>query len=126
MRKPHIMTGGRYPVLRSVAILSLLCAALAMCIAVISAGWVITQLGDRSFGQRAALAFTVLGGGFLVAIAILMVAEVVELFIDMATSLRMIANRQSLAAGDPKAAGDGSADHMLDEGSAELALIRGH
>jgi hypothetical protein len=124
MRKPHIMTGGRYPVLRSVAILSLLCAALAAVGAVISAGWIITQLGDRSIWQRAVLSFTVLGGGFLVVIAILVVAEALELVIDMATSLRMLANRQ-MPAGEAKPAGDGSAN-VLDEDSAELALIRGH
>ncbi len=127
MHKPHIMTGGRYPVLRSVAILSLVCAALAAMVAVIAAGWILTQLGDRPFSQRASLAFTVLGGGVLAVIAILVVAEVVELFIDMAASLRMLANRREPARSEAaERAGDGSNANLLDEDSAELSLIRGH
>ena len=126
MFKPHIMTGGRYPVLRSVAILSLVCAAFAALGAIIAAGWILTQLGDRSLGQRAALAFTVLGGGVLSVIAILVVTEVVELFIDMAASLRLLAHRQTPApATGAKADDNGSHVDMLDEDSAELSLIRG-
>ncbi len=125
MQKPHIMTGGRYPVLRSVAILSMLCAALAAAGTFVAAGWILTELGDRSFVQRAALAFTVLGGGVLVVIAILVIAEVVELFIDMATSLRVMANRQLPGMPDAKC-GANPGPALLDEDSAELSLIRGH
>ncbi len=125
MRKPHIMTGGRYPVLRSVAILSLLCAALAALGAVVAAGWVSTQLGDRSMGQRMLLALPILGGGVLAVIGILVFAEVLELFIDMATSLRMLAQRQARPrAADPLAPPE-TALSGIDEVSAELAILRG-
>jgi len=116
MRGLHFTTGGRYPVLRSLAILCLLCAALAAVLAIVAAVWVVVQLGDRTLGQRLLLAVSVLCGGFLAVIAILALAEIVELFIDMATSLRTIARRQSGTSGP---AG------LPDESSAETAILRG-
>ncbi len=125
MHKPHIKSGGRYPVLRAVAILYLFGSIAAAIVGIVAAGWIVVQLGDRSIGQRAMLALSTLGGAFFVVISMLAIAEGIKLFTDIADSLRIMRN-SAMVSGSGVASGDGGRIGTLDEETAEAALFRGH
>ena len=124
MHKPHILSGGRYPVLRAVAILYLFGSIGAAIIGIVAAGWILVQLGDLKFGQRAMLALSTLGGTFLVVISMLAIAEGIKLFTDIADSLRIMRGSAVISSG--AAGGDGGRLGTLDDETAEAALFRGH
>jgi hypothetical protein len=129
MHAPHIMTGGRYPVLRTLAILYLILGALAAVLGLIAAIWVLVQLGDRTLAQRLWLAATTLGGAVLAVISMLAVAEGIKLFIDIAEGVRVMRDRAAGGtASTGEMAGDGHRNRVaaLDEETAEAALLRGH
>lgn len=125
MQKPHILSGGRYPVLRALGILYLLGAVLAAVAGIVAAIWVVAQLGDLGVGQRLMLALSTLGGAFFVVISMLAIAEGIKLFIDMADSLRIMRGT-AIVSGSGAATGDGGRIGTLDEETAEAALFRGH
>ena len=130
MRTPHVLSGGRYPVLRSLAIIYVIGAALAAVATVIGVVWALAA-GDGAGTDRLIMAAAALGGGFLLVITMLAVAEVLKLFIDVEHNTRMAAAAPALAApatSDTVRSDGGPANriHALDEETAEVALIRGH
>src|SRR5687767_4948419 len=90
MHKPHIMSGGRYPVLRTVGILYLFSAAIVPLLGIVSAVWYLTQMNQVEIGRRVWISVTTFGGSLLAAITLLAMAEAIKLFMDMAISLRMM------------------------------------
>ena len=127
MRTPHVMSGGRYPVLRSLAIIYMIGAALAAVATVIAVVWALAA-GDGSGTDRLIMAAAALGLGFLLVITMLAVAEVLKLFIDVEHNTRMGAAAPALAASLTSQSGrndGGPANRIqaLDEETAEVALI---
>jgi len=130
------MSGGRYPVLRSLAILYLLGAALAAAATIVAAAYILVRV-PFAFTDRCIMAIGALVAGFFVVLSILAIAEVLKLFIDLEHNTRMaapgrIGMAQNMA---PSAADMASADgnsrganrlDLLDEETAEAALLRGH
>ena len=146
MHTPHVRSGGRYPVLRALAILYLIGAAVMALVAVIGAVWSLASAGsawlpmgtspnatDRMIG-----AVVLLAGGFFAAVSMLAIAEVLKLFIDIEHNSRLTAvaamQRVATAPAEPAVVATGAdggaraANRLdeLDEETAEAALLRGH
>jgi hypothetical protein len=126
MHAPHLTRGGRYPVLRALAILYLIGAAVAVIAAVVTAGWVLL-FGPAGMGDRVILASVALAAGFFAVIMLLAAAELFKLLMDLEHNTRMaalgMAGRATGQAGESPEAGrlaDGA------EETAEEALVRGH
>jgi hypothetical protein len=128
----HLMSGGRYPALRAIAILYMIGACLSVIAGIIGViyafGW-----GHGNWLNRLALASMVVGGTFIAVISMLAIAEVLKLFIDIEHSCRAMAQGE-LPLTKPIAtvesvSTDGHRSrivHFLDEETAEGALMRGH
>jgi hypothetical protein len=135
MHTPHVASGGRYPVLRALAILYVFGAALTAIGAVLYALYTLlfTHLG---WSDRMIIAGGTVVGGFLGVISLLAVAELLKLFIDLEHNTRMaVPGRIGMPASvEVTVSGsDGGATVIapnritaLDEETAEAALIRGH
>ena len=131
MGNHHIAPGGRYPILRTIAILWLVAGILALVGGVFQAviellGMQIglVNIGGLQWSGRIMAFFIWLAATFFVVIFNVAVAELIKLAIDVEHNSRMIA-RNTMPAG--AAAGridNGKGD--LEEESAEAALIRGH
>ena len=143
MHTPHVLSGGRYPVLRALAIIYVLGAALAAVSTILTIGWIL--LAARfAVTDRLVMAVGALAAGFFLVLTMLAIAEVLKLVIDIEHNTRMAAMNAgapttmavSTPAGDVAvgttaaavAAGNGPVNRMaqLDEESAEAALLRGH
>jgi len=139
MHKPHVASGGRYPVLRALAIFYVIGAALAALSAIIYCVYAVafSRLG---WSDRLILAGGSLVGGFIAVISLLAVAEVLKLFIDIEHNSRMampgrIGMPATVEVTTPDNNGgvtgtltatSGNRISALDEETAEAALIRGH
>src|SRR5947207_1779664 len=89
MSAHHLMSGGRYPVLRSLALLYLIGAAVAIVGGVLAMIWALAWAPD-SMSHRVVLALGVLAATFFVVISMLAIAEVLKLFMDIEHNSRMI------------------------------------
>ena len=140
MHRPHLASGGRYPVLRALAIIYLIGACVAVIGGLVAAGWALVRF-PYTVGDRVILALASLAGAFFVVIGMLAIAELLKLFIDIERNTRFAALR---AIGDrPLTPNDGApavpagttsgpaSAHVnriaaMEEETAEAALIRGH
>lgn len=130
MQTPHVMSGGRYPVLRALAIIYMIGAALAAVATVVGVVWAFAA-GAGSGMDRLIIAAAALGGGLFMVITMLAIAEVLKLFIDVEHNTRMATPaRVGVASVTPEVArSDGGHVNRLDaldEETAEAALLRGH
>ena len=136
MHTPHVLSGGRYPVLRSLAIIYVIAAGLAVITTILGIVYALFGLG-LPWSDRAIAALGVLTAGFFLVLTMLAIAEVVKLAIDIEHNTRVAAaNRTSAAPGSATTVttpeGDGAAAaranrlDALDEETAEAALLRGH
>lgn len=132
MTKAHIMTGGRYPVLRALAILYMLGALAALCYGIYWVGWSLFA-APGSMGERSYLALQALAATFFGVITVLAVAELIKLMIDVEHNTRMSAMGAASTNGGVAVVGTASTDGghtnrvtQLDDESAEAALLRGH
>lgn len=131
MQTLHVMSGGRYPVLRSLAIIYVFAAALAAVGTVIGVIWALAA-GDGAGADRLIMAAAALGGGFLLVITMLAVAEVLKLFIDVEHNTRVGASasmdRSVPVSSDVPMSDSAPMNRIegLDDEPAEVALIRGH
>jgi hypothetical protein len=115
------MTGGRYPVLRTLGILYLLGAAGLLCYGLYRV--VATIFMPAGYvADRLVVALLIFGLTVLAVIATLMVAEVIKLLIDVEHHTQVAAG----AAAPPTAAAPMAPAGELDSESAEAALLRGH
>jgi hypothetical protein len=142
MHTPHVLSGGRYPVLRSLAIIYVIAAGLVVITTIIGILYALFGL-NMAWSDRLIAAVGAFTAGFLLVLSMLAIAEVLKLVIDIEHNTRMAATR---AAGAPTVAvttsdaattvvaadGDGAARasasrlDALDEETAEAALLRGH
>jgi hypothetical protein len=134
MTKPHMTSGGRYPVLRALGILYLLGAVGALCYGLYWTGWALFA-APGSGGERFQLALQAFAATFFGVITILALAELIKLVIDIEHNTRVAAHRAAGLTTDTAtttatvlSGGDGHTNRLnqLDEESAEAALIRGH
>ena len=128
MHRPHLLSGGRYPVLRALAIIYVILAAIAVLGGLIGAGWALVRL-PLTVGDKIISAAAILVSSFFVVISTLAIAEVIKLFIDVEHNTRIAALRslRPTAPGDGSAPGiDGGRFHELSEETAEAALLKGH
>ena len=139
MRNSHLQSGGRYPVLRSLAIIYLYLSGAFAVGGVVLAGYLLfhgwidpalpftNHLADRLMQCALALA-----GTALVVLSMLAVAELLKLFIDIEHNTRMAAGSSATVQEVSMSAG-GKAEGRLNritvlegEETAEGALLRGH
>jgi hypothetical protein len=128
MNRAHLMSGGRYPVLRALAIIYLILAGVAVLAGVVGAGWALVRL-QLTAADRIISASAILVGSFFVVITMLAIVEVIKLVIDIEHNTRISALRamRPLTPGEAAPAGvDGGRLHELNEETAEAALLRGH
>ena len=147
MHTPHVLSGGRYPVLRSLAIIYVIAAGLTVISTLL--GVLYALFGMRlAWSDRAIAAVAAFTAGFFLVLTMLAIAEVLKLVIDIEHNTRMAGVRgngmpSSVAITTSDAAttivtaeGDGAAVATgtrttnrlgaLDEETAEAALMRGH
>jgi hypothetical protein len=143
MHKPHVQSGGRYPVLRALAIWYLIGAALTLVGVVVGIGYIFAR-APGGFTDHLIMTVGALIAGFFVVVSMLAVAEVLKLFIDIEHNTRVnapgrigmpaavvtTASPGGIAVTSEVVRGDGAggrlADLDLDEETAEAALLRGH
>jgi hypothetical protein len=135
MQRPHVMSGGRYPVLRALAILYVIGGALAVIGTLVGIGYILAR-GPGSAMDRVIISIGACVAGFFIVVSMLAVAEVLKLFIDMEHNTRMwmssgrttVAVAPGMAEISSASGGDGFTNRIeaLDEETAEAALIRGH
>jgi hypothetical protein len=131
MRAAHFASGGRYPVLRSLAILYMIGAILTGIGGIVLACWMFFALPGLQNHVTAGV--VTLAATFLVVLSMLAVAEVLKLFIDIEHNSRMMGRMESAsemaaaesAAGGPNGA-RGGRRWLEGEETAEGALLRGH
>jgi len=151
MRHPHLSSGGRYPVLRTLAILYLVGAVVLIVMGVWQAVNVFRggdTLTNDLFGAptntsgKVMASASWLAATFIGALGMVAIAELIKLFIDIEHNTRTAASRTATAvatadvvAGDGVAAHDGpgvpiiggrGAKLMEGDETAEGALLRGH
>ena len=143
MHRTHVMTGGRYPVLRALGILYLLGAVAVFCYGLYWIGWTLFR-APASMGDRFTVTLQALAATFFAVVTILALAELIKLVIDIEHNTRMAATHAAgldnaaatvtttTAAGTTETtavpAGGDRINRIaeLDEESAEAALLRGH
>jgi hypothetical protein len=133
------MSGGRYPVLRTLGIFYLLGSAITILAGIAGAAWVAFRAPAAPW-DRFSMSLTVLAGTFIAVIAMLFIAEVIKLAIDiehntrstaalLARQLELPTTASSVLAPPPSINHTSRLEpyfHSPDEETAELALLRGH
>lgn len=128
MTSATFASGGRYPVIRTIAILYFIAAIVTWLVGI---AWAIYEWssGMGTTGYRVGYGFVILAGAFLAGLAMLAIAEVIKLVIDIEHNSRMIALREVPAAPEAAATPMSNGERMQwlkgDE-TAEGALMRGH
>jgi hypothetical protein len=142
MHTPHVLSGGRYPVLRALAIIYVIAAALAVITTLIAVGYLLFGV-ELAWADRLIMSVAALTAGVFLVLSMLAIAEVLKLAIDVEHNTRItaVANRAgamsaagamtsadaSVASGDGAAvAARGNRLDALDDETAEAALLRGH
>jgi len=146
MHTPHVLSGGRYPVLRSLAIIYVIAAALSVISTVLGVAYALFGM-NLAWSDRGIIAVGVITAGFFLVLSMLAIAEVLKLVIDIEHNTRMSANRAAVGAptsvaittsdasttvvaadGDGAVAAPARPNRLdaLDEETAEAALLRGH
>lgn len=144
----HFMTGGRYPVLRTIAILYLIVAVVTAIAGIVAAVWTLAR-APAAWPDRISLALGIAAADFFAVLAMLVIAEVIKLFIDVEHNTRLTAMSLALRTEQPTVAaptpagtvvapnsplltGEGMRSSRIavfqtsDEETAESALLRGH
>src|SRR3954469_18434211 len=87
MRSAHFSSGGRYPVLRSLAIIYMIGAIVVGIGGIVLACWMFFSL--RGMENHIVNGILTLTGTFFVVLSMLAIAEVLKLFIDIEHNSRM-------------------------------------
>jgi|1186.fasta_scaffold642708_1 hypothetical protein len=135
MRSAHFASGGRYPVLRSLAIIYMIGAIAVGIGGIVLACWMFFSL--RGMENHITNGVLTLAGTFLAVLSMLAIAEVLKLFIDIEHNSRMMgyaAADRAVATGEmvdtaatgPNGARMSGKRWLEGEETAEGALLRGH
>jgi hypothetical protein len=130
MHRAHVQTGGRYPVLRALGILSMVGALGIVLMGLYWIGWSLFA-APANMRDRLGLAAAFLVATFVLTVATLAFAELIKLMIDVEHNTRITSMGGAAAAGNGSAVvteADGRINRIaeIDEESAEAALLRGH
>jgi len=128
MHRAHVKSGGRYPVLRALGILSMVGALGIVLMGLYAIGWSLFA-APANMTEKMALVGGALVGTFVLAVGVLAFAELIKLMIDVEHNTRMASMGSAAAAGNGNAIsveGHGNRLAEIDEESAEAALLRGH
>ena len=129
MHHPHMASGGRYPVLRSVALLFMIGTLAVIGYGIYWIWWEWTQAADTT-ANRFQMTLVILATTFFGCLVTIAIAEMIKLFIDLEHNTRVMANAASSAA--PTANADGTpltaaqrGKWLEGEETAEGSLLRG-
>lgn len=135
MHAPHVSAGGRYPVLRALAILQIFAAVLVAVGGIVTSFNVHRWVGPTGFPTAVAVTLGLVGTFFTVVLT-LAFAELIKLLIDIEHNTRMAAHAAQPTATAtqttvvPVPGADGARVNriaaIVEEETAEAALIRGH
>lgn len=130
MHRLNVASGGRYPVLRALAILQLVSAVVVAIGGVVGAIYFANYIGSyrsTSFADKLIISMGGLAATFFLVIFTLAFAELIKLLIDIEHNTRMAALGSN---GEMKAGPDGGrlnrGGMLAGEETAEGALLRGH
>ena len=128
MHMPHVASGGRYPVLRALAILQLLAAVIVGIGGIVGAIYLPHWAGSQaSFGDKIIMGLGGLAVTFFLVIFTLAFAELIKLLIDIEHNTRMASSsgngEMKSMSPDPRM---NRAALLAGEETAEGALLRGH
>jgi hypothetical protein len=136
MARPHVLSGGRYPVLRALAIFYLIAGVFTLLAGIAGAIYMLVAFRYGNMIDRTFLAIGSLVATFYLVITMLAIAEVIKLAIDVEHNTRMgaaghVGMPQSVSSttmmpDTSTASRDGGRLGHLDEETAEAALLRGH
>src|SRR5262245_65139571 len=90
MNRTHLMSGGRYPVLRALGIMYLVMAGLALIGGLITAGYILASQ-PWQITTRIVWSIVSLAGTFFAVVGFLAIAEVIKLFMDIEHNSRQLA-----------------------------------
>lgn len=128
MQRVQFSSGGRYPVLRSIAIIYVFLGGIAIIGGIVAVLWLLIRAPfaptDRVILAAAALAGSVFGCALMLG-----AAEVIKLFVDLEHNTRIASTYRPMtpASGEtPNTDGHTNRISILKEETAEAALMRGH
>ena len=127
-QRMHFTSGGRYPVLRMIAILYLLLGVVSVLAGIVGILWILGRapypVMDRIILAAGAGVVT-----FFSCVLMLSAAEIVKLFVDLEHNTRLAAMTRPMypaPSSEPAAPAHTNRISVLEEETAEAALIRGH
>ncbi|MGD0387948.1 MAG: hypothetical protein ABSC42_03250 [Tepidisphaeraceae bacterium] len=128
MQRVQFSSGGRYPVLRAIAIIYLFLGGIAVIGGVLAVLWLLIRAPFSTMTDRIILAAAALAGSVFAGALMLGAAEVIKLFVDLEHNTRMASLDRPTAplSGPTPAGGLTNRISVLEEETAEAALIRGH
>jgi hypothetical protein len=127
MQRVQFSSGGRYPVLRAIAIIYLFLGGIAVIGGVVAMLWLLLR-APFSPMDRVILAAAALAASVFCCALILGAAEVIKLFVDLEHNTRMAAMDHPTTPPSAQTPAGGLTNRIsvLEEETAEAALIRGH
>ncbi|MDB5355562.1 MAG: hypothetical protein JWN24_2015 [Phycisphaerales bacterium] len=129
MRHAHMASGGRYPVLRSIAILLIVASGVELVTGVVGAVYWFRSAHPVDTAANVAMVMAaILAGTFLAALGTVALAELIKLLVDIEHNSRMALHGvkpDDLTAATTENGGK-HGTWMEGEETAEGALIRGH
>jgi len=128
MQRVQFTSGGRYPVLRSIAIIYLFLGGISVLGGIVAVFWMLLRAPFDAIDRVILAAASLVASVFWCAL-MLGAAEVIKLFVDLEHNTRMATMYRPMtpAAGESHNP-DGHSNRItiLEEETAEAALIRGH
>lgn len=125
MQRVQFSSGGRYPVLRAIAIIYLVLGGLSIVGGIVGVFWMLLRAPFDTIDRIVLAAAALVGSVFWCAL-MLGAAEVLKLFIDLEHNTRLMFRPVTPISNDaPSASGHANRISVLDEETAEAALIRG-
>jgi hypothetical protein len=128
MQHVQFSSGGRYPILRSIALLYLILGCVSIIAGVVSVFWMLIRAPYDAV-DRVVLAAAALVASIFWCALMFGAAEIIKLFVDLEHNTRMASMYRPVnpaSAETTPGAPHTNRISVLDEETAEAALIRGH
>jgi hypothetical protein len=128
MQRIHVASGGRYPVLRSIGIIYVILGGISIISGIVAVFWMLLRAPYAPV-DRVVLAAATLVGSVVWCALMLGAAEIIKLFVDLEHNTRMAAVYGGVAPSvvePPASSSRNNRISVLEEETAEAALLRGH
>jgi hypothetical protein len=128
MQRVQFSSGGRYPVLRAIALIYLILGGVSIIAGIVSVFWMLIRAPYDAVDRVVLAAAALVAATFWCAL-MLGAAEIIKLFVDLEHNTRMMSMYRptdSTPAEPASGAAHTNRISILDEETAEAALIRGH